>query len=80
MSRLPQLVITTSVALKGSLPPEAIEEIIAIAQEHGVEIGLRLTGTRDKDAEVGQLRLLLEPEPQWAKDLNMDYSTGELLG
>ena len=51
-----------------------------IAQEYEAEVGLVLTGTWDKDAAVEQLRLFPPNQPQWAKDLNIDSATGELIG
>ena len=76
----PPPAVKGKITLTGAMPPQAIEEIIAIAQEYDAEIGLVLTGTWDKDAAVQQLRLFPPDQPQWAKDLNIDSATGELLG
>ena len=49
--------IKVSLNIKGQIPQESLEEIIAIGQEHMAEIGLTLTGTWEKDDVVTQLRL-----------------------
>ena len=61
MSPLPD--VSTSLRLKGNLPLEALDSILAIAAEHEIEIGLILTATWPKGSEASQLRLWPRPVP-----------------
>ena len=49
--------ITAALSVKGMLPLEAMDQIVAIAAEHGAEIGLRLRASWPKGNEMAQLRL-----------------------
>ena len=58
----PEPELKGTVTIKGVLPREGLEKILAIAQEHGAEIGMALVATWANDDDMENQLRLFTPE------------------
>ena len=65
--------ITSSVRMKGTLPKAALDKIVAVAEEHGLDVNLTLTAVWAENEEPQQMRLFASPN-------NMVQPTIEIAG